>query len=120
MIAGLEKASAGDIASAVEKEREAARVRSRVPDRLLDRDVLVAVAALAFLRGDPFSCARLLAVEEELPATRSPASWQLYLHYRRLARAALTREEVDAARAEARSLSVREAVKSELDAQGHH
>jgi predicted ATPase len=93
---------------------DAARNAYRTPFRLIDRDLLVAAAGLAYLRGDAHRACILLAVERDSLFTRSPATWALYKHYRDLTRAALTREELDLCKAEARTLTVDGALTQEL------
>jgi predicted ATPase len=94
--------------------RDSARAARRSPARLLDRDLLIAAAALAFLRGDTHRASVLLGVERERMFPRSPGCWALYIHYRDLARKALTREELDTCKAEARNLTVDQALAQEL------
>jgi predicted ATPase/class 3 adenylate cyclase len=93
---------------------DAARAARSTPFRLIDRDLLVAAAGLAYLRGDPHRACILFAVERDSLFTRSPATWALYKHYRDQTRDALTREELDLCKAEARALTVDRALKEEL------
>ena len=86
----------------------------RYPGRLLDRDLQVASAAVAYWRGEPHRAATILAVEVETLALRSPGSWRLYVHYRRLIREALTTATVSDARAAARDLRLGEVLAAEV------
>lgn len=70
---------------------EAARSVEAYPVRLLDRDVLVGCAALAFHRGGVRHASELLAVTGG--HVRSPGSFVVYRHYRDLVRERLDTEE---------------------------
>jgi hypothetical protein len=93
---------------------DAARAVRRTQTQLLDRDLLITAAALAFWRGDIHRASVLLGVERERLFARSPGSWVLYTHYRDQTRKALSREELDACKAEARELTIQEALSQEL------
>jgi predicted ATPase len=93
---------------------DAARNARRSPARLFDRDLLIAAAALAFLRGDTHRASVLLAVERQRLFARSPGTWALYVHYRDQTRQALTREELDTCKTEARDLTTDQALAQEL------
>src|SRR5262249_6053968 len=99
---------------ALQHLRDAARTARRSPARLLDRDLLITAAALAFLRGDTHRASVLLGVERERLSARSPGTWALYIHYRDQTRKTLTREELDTYKAEARNLTIDEALAQEL------
>jgi hypothetical protein len=107
-------AAQGHPDQALQHLRDAARTVRRSPARLLDRDLLVTAAALAFLRGDTHRALVLLGVERERPFARSPATWALYIHYRDQTRKALSRDEIDICKSEARELTTDQALAQEL------
>ena len=119
MLEALDRAVAGDPQGALERAKDAHELVVRLPGILLDRDLLFTLGAVILLDGDPFRCARLLAVEEATIRARSPGSWQLYLHYRRLARSQLSRSDVEDAREQATGQSVKGALAEELGPVGH-
>jgi predicted ATPase len=110
----LAAAAEGHPDQALQHLRDAARTARCSPARLLDRDLLVAAAALAFLRGDTHRASVLLGVEREQMFARSPGTWALYIHYRDQCRKVLTREEIDTCKAEARDLTTDQALAQEL------
>jgi predicted ATPase len=110
----LAAAAEGHPDQALQHLRDAARATRRSPTRLLDRDLLIAAAALAFLRGDTHRASVLLGVERERLSARSPGTWALYVHYRDQTRKTLTREELDTCKAEARHLTIDQALEQEL------
>lgn len=71
-------ATVSTLAATGEEMLEAARAVEAYPVRLLDRDVLVGCAALAFHRGDVRHASELLAVTGG--QVRSPGSFALYRH----------------------------------------
>jgi hypothetical protein len=77
--------------------RDVARAATR-------RDLLITAAALAFPRGGTNRASVLLGVEREQLFARSPGTWVLSVHYRDQTRKALTREELDTCKTEARDL----------------
>src|SRR5262245_24309999 len=110
----LAAAAKGHRDQALQHLRDAARIARRSPARLLHRDLLITAAALAFLRGDTHRASVLLGVERERLFARSPGSWALYIHYRDQTRKALTREELDTCKTEARNLTIDQALAQEL------
>ena len=73
---------AGAEQRAVEGLHEAARAIESYPARLLEHDVLLGCAVLAYHRGEPRRASELLAVAG--PMLRTPASFAVYVHYRDL------------------------------------
>jgi predicted ATPase len=110
----LAAAAEGHPDQALQHLRDAARTARRSPARLLDRDLLIVAAALAFLRGDTHRASVLLGVEREQLFARSPGTWALYIHYRDQCRKALTREDLDTCKIEARDLTTDQALAQEL------
>jgi hypothetical protein len=110
----LAAAAKGHPDQALQHLRDAARNARRNPARLFDRDLLITAAALAFLRGDTHRASVLLGVERERMFARSPGTWALYIHYRDQTRQALTREELDTCKTEARTLTTDQALAQEL------
>jgi predicted ATPase len=110
----LAAAADGHPDQALQHLRDAARTARRSAARLLDRDLLIVAAALAFLRGDTHRASVLLGVERERLSARSPGTWAVYIHYRDQTRKALTREELDICKAEARDLTTDQALAQEL------
>jgi predicted ATPase len=110
----LAAAAEGHPDQAMQHLRDAARAARRSTAQLLDRDLLITAAALALLRGDTRRASVLLGVERERLFARSPGTWALYIHYRDQTRKALTRDELDTCKSEARNLTTDEALAQEL------
>lgn len=94
---------------------EAAHHIERFPIRLVDHDVLNGFAVLAHHEGDHRRAAALLAVVATGPVwARSPGVYALHMHYRRLVRATLDREEIRRIRGEVLGTSVPAALAEEV------
>ena len=115
LVRAMADAARGHADVATEHLAVAMRMIDRRPLSLLDRDILIGAAVLAYHRGDIERAAVLLAVERQhLTGVRSPGSWALYLHYRDLVRAALDRPSIDAAKVIADRYTITTAIAEEL------
>ena len=116
LLASLLAAVEGRFDDAAAQLVRSAALVEHVPLRLTDRDVLIGMAVLAHHRGEHRHAAALLATAASGPIwARTPASYALLVHYRRLVRAQLSAEEVRQIRDEAVGRSVDSVLRAEAE-----
>lgn len=115
LLGGLLAAIEGRLDDARRQLVTAARLIERFPARLADLDVVNGFAVLAYSEGDYERAATLLAVASQGPAWgRSPGSFALHVHFRRLVRYHLTSEEVARVRSASSNIAVLDALDAEV------
>lgn len=116
LLSGILAAKEGRFSEARRDLLTAARMIERFPARFADADVINGFAALAYHEGDLERAATLLAVVAQGAAWgRSPGSYALHMAYRRLLRQHLSREAVQAIRADVSGTSLAACIDAEVN-----